>query len=245
MVKISLMALLVVGLASPVSFAQPKAASPVDGVTIYLWPGPREIDKKNVDLITYFFLLDISDLKGKTFKSLDAISLTTNVGEVAFSGPTNLAEAPRYLFGSLKTAQKFERFLINKVTGTIDGQSYDLSSNVAPVNILTTPIDRASSIYLSCPPKLLDFYVLEGVFEGLETGDYVHALVKVNGQTQDFMLDLQSLAFFEDEKNVGKKIKIYVEKRQEPTFEEGEDCITMDLIVKYIAPQTPKAVKKQ
>jgi hypothetical protein len=218
------------GLLEENAFAQSDPA--LEGVYLPFWQGTQDYGE---DGTTYFFTLDVLNLRDKSFKTLNGATLATNLGNVVFKGPIELAKGGgRFLMGQVKSAKDVSNLLIHKATLNLDGKDYDALANIAPVNIVF-PINVVTPTYLMCPPGAYDFFVVEGTFEGIEEGDFVHVYIKVNGQMRDFSPSWQVSDFVNNASNVGKRVKAFVEKAKVMDGVEGPtDCLSIEAITKIV-----------
>ncbi|MDR1870653.1 MAG: hypothetical protein LBS60_01795 [Deltaproteobacteria bacterium] len=220
---------------SPAVWAQSSPAQPPVAIIeedLPLWFGGRLFPDSST--VSFTFILDIKGLKNKTFKSLDKLTVTSDKGEIVFNGPFDLAKSSNFIFGRLTLTHDLRTVLINQAVGVIDGQSYDLTGHIRAVNYQDITVFKSSPEYLACPNKVLDFAIYEGVFTGIEEGDYLHANIDMKGKVDSFLVDNEVADFFSDEKNYNKKVKIFVEKLRALDDYDSNECLDSERITKYI-----------
>ncbi|MDR3152802.1 MAG: hypothetical protein LBW85_00685 [Deltaproteobacteria bacterium] len=194
-------------------------------------------DNSNYDIKTYIFTIDHSLLFKSNITTINNIIFKTNFGDINFKEPLNFQNS-QFITGTLVTDKIVTQFNITKVFGIIDGKQIDLTDNFRSPDFTSIPIEILTPSTVGCPTKVLDFQVYEGIYSEFAIGDYQHAIIEFGGQSKVFLFDDNVSYFFENENNINKKVKIYVEKTQ-TTFSSGEDadnteCINVEVIKKFI-----------
>ncbi|MDR1870652.1 MAG: hypothetical protein LBS60_01790 [Deltaproteobacteria bacterium] len=226
---------------SPAAWAQIASAPAnnaqvIETLDLPFWPGDRLFNDPTGETVTFTFLIDIKALKDvKAFKSLEKLTVTSDQGEIVFDSPIDLAKSSNFISGRLNGSHGLKTLFIKQAVGVIDGLSYDLSGNVRVANYQNLTLIMSSPERLTCPDKVLDFAVYEGVFTGLEEGDYLYADINIKGKVESFMLDNEVADFFTDEKNFNKRVKIIVENVRSLLGFDAPECVNVVKITKYIA----------
>ncbi|MDR2302098.1 MAG: hypothetical protein LBF38_08685, partial [Deltaproteobacteria bacterium] len=126
---------------------------------------------------------------------------------------------------------------IIKAVANIGGTFYDLTNNVRLIEPLKLEMAMPSEQTKTCPNKILDYNVVEGIFKGLDCVDFCMIAIEVNGNSEFFHFYERNIGyFFEDEKNIGKKIKFVVETRQAFMYEteiEFGECVEITKITNF------------
>jgi hypothetical protein len=186
------------------------------------------------NIFDHYFVVDASYPKSIDNVTIEDLIVTTNEGDIIFP-PDKLKDpnAPVVL-GVIKAPMNVEQFGIIKAVANINGTFYDITEQITPSRQTPHRMVKLTDENGTCPPKMLDFFVGEGIFDSFVCGDYCHTGVIVNGKLEDFLHESSLAYFFEDEKNSGKKIKFNVEVRQSIMYDDETltkfECATNDII---------------
>ncbi|MDR2142305.1 MAG: hypothetical protein LBR11_11065 [Deltaproteobacteria bacterium] len=222
-------------LAILVSSAWAQTGEGLPDVYLKLTAAGREVNSQDVEKVNYLFVLDLDSLRGKRHKSMSALTIATNAGNLVFQGPFDLAPtAGRYALAVLVGPAQLEALIISKATAQLDGQTQDVTKNIDPGNYLTFPIVVGTPQYLACPTKDLDFWVVEGVFMSIVEGDYVHVVLNVKGKEEMFLVSNAVSDFFLNEANYNKRVKLLIRKEQRLEPLDSQECLTSELIDKVL-----------
>ncbi|MDR1312620.1 MAG: hypothetical protein LBQ12_02745 [Deltaproteobacteria bacterium] len=191
-------------------------------------------DTSNYDNKTYVFTIDHSQVDGANLKPVTNLVVQTNIGNIIFNDPINF-QSPAFINGKLITARPVVQFNITKVLGLVDGKQVDLTENFRAPFLSPVPIEVMTSETAACPRTVMNFQVYQGTFKALEVGDFQQAEIESNGKSEYFFFDDSVSYFFENEANVNKKVKVFVENVQTIISDgENSDCGIMDSIIKFI-----------
>ncbi|MDR2386651.1 MAG: hypothetical protein LBE80_03580 [Deltaproteobacteria bacterium] len=175
----------------------------------------------DLEIYNQYFLANILTFEEESnFPKIEELIITTPVGDIKFPF-NNISIDPNkpLVLGSLKSPMNIEKFIIIKAVAKIGGIFYDITDTVYPSEQFLFEIVKLSDENSSCPPKLLDFSIGQGIFAGFECGDYCHTIIEVDGELEDFYHRPNLAYFFENEANIGKKIKFMIEIKQVLMYE--------------------------
>ncbi|MDR1035545.1 MAG: hypothetical protein LBT40_02895 [Deltaproteobacteria bacterium] len=192
-------------------------------------------DTSNLEIKTYAFTIDYSLFDNANAKPISNLEIQTNIGNIIFNEPINF-KAPYFMTGTLKSSQTpIEQFNVTKVLGFVDGKQVDLTENFRSSNFSPIPVEVMTPESTTCPRKLLDFAVYEGIYKELIIGDFQHAEIEFNGKSESFFFGDNVSYFFENEANINKRVKVFVENVQ-TILSDGEtsDCTNVESITKFI-----------
>jgi hypothetical protein len=164
----------------------------------------------------YSFMINLEYFNKNNFNILENLIIETNEGSIVFS-EQKIAKPniKNKLIGSLTTASMIGELNIIKVTTQIDGTNYDIThlfsiKDFIPIQVL----NLSSPDKNNCPTKILDYAVYEGNFKSIYGDDRIVAVIQINNDEKEFDYHSSLVYFFNDERNLGRKVKIVVEKKQ-------------------------------
>ncbi|MDR2302097.1 MAG: hypothetical protein LBF38_08680 [Deltaproteobacteria bacterium] len=197
------------------AFSQP----PYDG-DIYIILNHARSSYLEDGIYNQYFLADINYPEEQPNVRFEDFIVTTTVGDIIF--PPNKLKDPNetMVLGTLQSPMTIERFNIIKAVAKIGGAFYDVTKKIIATEPSTFEITVLSEENRTCPPKVLDFIVAEGTFDSLECPDFCHTMIEVNGQLEDFFHSQNLAYFFENDDNLGKKIKFNAVKNQIVMYED-------------------------
>jgi hypothetical protein len=199
-----------------------------------------QLDTDYVDgnIEIYRFILDAGTLKYAKFKTFSDVVISTNFGDITFEGTVNGPGQAGWWPGSMKSDKPIDKIVINKAVGVLDGKPLDFTKDLNPWRPNSLDIEMAAHPQ-GCQTKKLDFDVKEGIVKGVDEGDFIYAMIEINGQEEIFTYSPKFSSFFENPANIGKKIKFLAVKEQMfLQFDGSEECTVQDIIYDIIVSQS-------
>jgi hypothetical protein len=218
-----------------VATAFPKGAAAQEPYEGDLYLPIRIIDTnwKDENLLTFSFMVDLGMLRENNQYGLSELSITTNQGVVNFD-PAQLKDPKQTMAVGTLDAPNLPRFQASKVVGTLDGTVYDFTENAYNSKMFLPEIDFARRHGKVCPNTTLDLSIIEGVYLGVECGDYCHAYFTVNGKNVEYFYEGHLSYFFDDPASKNKKIKAQVREYIAPPEEGDSDCSRGVVITDFV-----------
>jgi hypothetical protein len=170
--------------------------------------------------------------------TIEDLIVTTNYGDIIF--PSDDLKDPNkpVVVGSLKAPRNIEQFGIVKAVANINGNFFDVTKIIIPARNSSIEIVKLSEENRTCPFKVLDFYVVEGILDYAECEENCLTKIVVNGKPVDFYYNSDLSYFFDNKDNIGKKLKLFVKVNQYRDYDDDSltsfICSEMAIISSFV-----------